>query len=99
VDERGNDAQLGGACAVLFPIDWPEVVVDGVTGFVCETLRDKDGDIPRVRGLDSRACRVHVKRRFSPSAMTDGYERAYATVLGAGQSVESDLSLPADSAR
>jgi glycosyltransferase involved in cell wall biosynthesis len=62
----------------------PEVVVDGVTGFVADTLHDLAEAIPRVRELDRRACRAHVERHFSPTAMADGYERAYAAVTAAG---------------
>jgi glycosyltransferase involved in cell wall biosynthesis len=60
----------------------PEVVVDGVTGFTRETLHDLAEAIPQVKDLDRRACRAHVERRFSPAAMTDGYERAYAEITG-----------------
>ena len=59
----------------------PEVVVDGVTGFVADTLHDMAEAIPRVRELDRRSCRTHVERHFSPSAMADGYEGAYAALL------------------
>lgn len=62
----------------------PEVVVDGVTGFVADTLHDLAEAIPRVRELDRRACRAHVERHFSPQAMADGYERAYAAVNRSG---------------
>jgi glycosyltransferase involved in cell wall biosynthesis len=58
----------------------PEVVVDGVTGFVADTLHDLAEAIPRVRELDRRDCRARVERHFSPRAMADGYERAYAAV-------------------
>jgi hypothetical protein len=37
--------------------------------------------IPRVRELDRHACRTHVERHFSPSAMADGYEGAYEAHL------------------
>jgi glycosyltransferase involved in cell wall biosynthesis len=60
----------------------PEVVVDGVTGFVRDTMRGMAEAIPRVRDLDRRACRAHVERLFSPAAMADGYERAYAEIAG-----------------
>jgi glycosyltransferase involved in cell wall biosynthesis len=58
----------------------PEVVVDGVTGFVADTLHDLAEAIPRVKELDRHACRAHVERHFSPQAMADGYEQAYAEV-------------------
>jgi len=59
----------------------PEVVVDGVTGFICSTLTEMVAAIPRVRELDRRACRAHVEQRFSGAAMVDGYERAYTHLL------------------
>jgi glycosyltransferase involved in cell wall biosynthesis len=62
----------------------PEVVEDGVTGFVCATLRELIEAVGRVRGLDRAACRRRVEARFSPAAMADGYERAYAAVGAAG---------------
>jgi hypothetical protein len=52
-------------------------VVDGETGFVRETMHDLVEAVDAVRDLDRHACRAHVERRFSPSAMADGYERAY----------------------
>jgi glycosyltransferase involved in cell wall biosynthesis len=57
-----------------------EVVEDGVTGFVCDTLHDMAEAIPRVRELDRKACRQRAERRFSPATMTDGYELAYAAL-------------------
>ncbi|HEY7036286.1 MAG TPA: glycosyltransferase family 4 protein [Thermomicrobiales bacterium] len=63
----------------------PEVVEDGVTGFVCETISEMIDAIPRVKELDRRACRERVERLFSPQAMADGYERAYASLLGTPQ--------------
>jgi glycosyltransferase involved in cell wall biosynthesis len=55
----------------------PEVVVHGVTGFVCPTLRAMVEAVPLVAGLDRAACRAHVEGRFSAQAMATGYERAY----------------------
>jgi glycosyltransferase involved in cell wall biosynthesis len=69
----------------------PEVVEDGTTGFVCATLSDMVEAIPRVRDLDRRACRARAERLFSPAAMADGYERAYAAVAaGRRQSAAAD---------
>jgi glycosyltransferase involved in cell wall biosynthesis len=59
----------------------PEVVVDGVTGFVCETMRDMQTAVERVGSLDRRACRAHVERCFSESVMADGYELMYDYIL------------------
>ncbi len=57
-----------------------EVVEDGVTGFVCDTVHDMAEAIPRVKELDRRACRERAERLFSPATMADGYELAYAAL-------------------
>lgn len=64
----------------------PEVVVDGVTGFVCRSLRELITAVERVPELDRAACRAHVEQHFSPAAMADGYERAYAKLVNATRS-------------
>ena len=59
----------------------PEVIADGVTGLIGET----DDDLVRLCGqvgrIERRACRVHAEQRFSPQAMTDGYEAVYRHLL------------------
>jgi glycosyltransferase involved in cell wall biosynthesis len=59
----------------------PEVVEHGVTGFVCKTTVEMAEAVGRIGDIDRAACRARVERLFSPSAMADGYERAYARVL------------------
>jgi len=64
----------------------PEVVVDGVTGFVCDSMHDMVEAVGRIGTIDRRACRAHVEEHFSASAMADGYERVYRMLAtGAGQ--------------
>jgi len=60
----------------------PEVVIDGVTGFICDTVHAMVEAIGAVASLDRRACRAHVERHFAPDVMADGYERVYATLVG-----------------
>jgi glycosyltransferase involved in cell wall biosynthesis len=59
----------------------PEVVQDGVTGFVCATLKEMIEAVPKIASLDRAACRAHVERCFSPAVMADGYETAYRRLL------------------
>ncbi|MEA2639164.1 MAG: hypothetical protein QOF51_558 [Chloroflexota bacterium] len=59
----------------------PEIIVEGVTGFVCDTFTSMIAAVPQVRELDRHACRAHVEQHFSASAMADGYEQAYAALL------------------
>ncbi|HET7095092.1 MAG TPA: glycosyltransferase, partial [Thermomicrobiales bacterium] len=58
----------------------PEVVEHGVTGFVCGTIHEMIDAVPKVAGLDRRACRERAERRFSAAAMADGYEALYQQV-------------------
>ncbi|HEU5423325.1 MAG TPA: glycosyltransferase family 4 protein [Nitrolancea sp.] len=55
----------------------PEVVVDGVTGFVRQSLHDMVDAVERVGQLDRAACRAHVEACFSAEAMARGYEQVY----------------------
>jgi glycosyltransferase involved in cell wall biosynthesis len=55
----------------------PEVVLDGVTGFVRETPDELVEAIDRLPEIDAAACRKHVEDNFSPDRMVDGYERVY----------------------
>ncbi|HTI34573.1 MAG TPA: glycosyltransferase family 4 protein [Miltoncostaea sp.] len=53
----------------------PEVVRDGVTGFVRERPEELAEEVGRVTRLDRAACREHVRRHFSIDRMTDRHER------------------------
>jgi glycosyltransferase involved in cell wall biosynthesis len=64
-----------------------EVVVDGVTGWVCDSAAGLVTALDRVDELDSSACRRHVEQCFSAAGMVDGYEGVYADVLGGRRTV------------
>ena len=53
----------------------PEVVADGLTGFVRATPDALVDTVQRFGEIDRRACRRWVAERFSADAMTEGYER------------------------
>jgi glycosyltransferase involved in cell wall biosynthesis len=59
----------------------PEIVVDGVTGFLCDDVADAAAKVPHLAALSRRACRDHVESTFSLERMTDRYVEAYATAL------------------
>ncbi len=59
----------------------PELIVDGVTGFLAEGL---DGLVAAVRAagrLDRAACRRHVETHFSVATMAERYERLYRRLV------------------
>lgn len=59
----------------------PEVIADGKTGFLCDTVEDCVAAIARLPQIDRQACRDHVEQHFSITSMVDGYEAAYRRVL------------------
>lgn len=106
-DLAAKQELLGGADAVLFPIEWdepfglvmieslacgapivafrrasvPEVVEDGVTGFVVDDVEAMIDAIGRVGEIDRRACRRAAETRFDVSRMADDYERHFAALI------------------
>ena len=58
----------------------PEIVVDGVTGFIRDRAEDLASAIQQVDSLDPLACRRRVRRQFDTSQMAAGYERIYRQV-------------------
>jgi glycosyltransferase involved in cell wall biosynthesis len=64
----------------------PEIVIDGVTGFVCASVDDAVARVPLLAALDRRRCREHVESTFSLERMIDRYLTVYARAL--------DLQLP-----
>ncbi|MHB8575989.1 MAG: glycosyltransferase family 4 protein [Dehalococcoidia bacterium] len=118
VNQHEKDAFLGRACALIFPIQWPEpfglvmveamaagtpviagrfgsvpeVLDDGITGFVCDSVDEMALAAERVAELDREACRRVVEERFSAPRMADGYEAIYRRLLGAGSITASAAS-------
>lgn len=60
----------------------PEVVEDGVTGYLCETREDFVRAIDRLDRLDRRVCRARFEARFTSDVMAAAYERVYARLVG-----------------
>jgi len=59
----------------------PEVIEDGVTGFIRHFEDDLVRAVERVPELSRAACRAEAERRFSPAAMADAYEQVYLGML------------------
>jgi len=104
VGGREKDEFLGGARALLFPIDWPEpfglvmieamacgtpviawrngsvpeIVDNGVTGFVVDSLDAAVRAVERVNCLDRSACRHTFEQRFDATRMARDYVEVYS---------------------
>ena len=98
---------LGGADALLFPIDWPEpfglvmieamacgtpvvafrcgstteIIEDGATGFLVDTLEQAVAAAGRATRLDREAIRARFELRFSATAMARRYLDVYGDML------------------
>src|SRR5713226_6997479 len=59
----------------------PELIEDGVTGFIRKTEDELVEAVGHITELDRARCRAEAERRFSPSAMVDAYERVYAQLV------------------
>jgi glycosyltransferase involved in cell wall biosynthesis len=109
VDDKAKQQFLGGAAALLFPIDWPEpfglvmieamacgtpviafrsgsvpeVVDDGVTGFVVETEEEAVRAVRRLGDLDRRQVRARFEQRFTAERMAQEYVGHYHALVRA----------------
>jgi hypothetical protein len=59
----------------------PEIVEDGITGVIVETLREAISALPRVLALDRGKVRQRFERRFSATRMAEDYVDVYRSLL------------------
>jgi glycosyltransferase involved in cell wall biosynthesis len=59
----------------------PEVVVDGETGFVVDTVERMVAAICRLPEVSRAACRARVERHYSGRAVLEGYLRVYSELI------------------
>lgn len=59
----------------------PEIIKDGKTGFLVDSVGEMIEAVRKVNKIDRRACREHVKANFSLKQMAEGYERVYENIL------------------
>jgi glycosyltransferase involved in cell wall biosynthesis len=60
----------------------PEVVDEGVTGFLVDGPEAAAAAVGQVAGLDRAGCRQVAERRFAAARMVDDYLEVYAHLLG-----------------
>lgn len=59
----------------------PEVIKDGQTGFIVDTVPEMVEAAKKIPAIDRRTCREHVEKNFSIEKMVEGYEQAYYAIL------------------
>lgn len=107
VGEGDKAAFLGGARALLFPIDWPEpfglvmiealacgtpviaapcgsvpeVIEEGVTGFVVASVDEAAAAVQRLGSLSRERCRARFEQRFTARRMAETHELVYQQLI------------------
>jgi glycosyltransferase involved in cell wall biosynthesis len=72
----------------------PEVITEGVSGFVVDGIEDAVRAVGRVADLSRRACRDAFTERFDVARMAEEYLRVYRRVAHAGQEPASRTLRP-----
>jgi glycosyltransferase involved in cell wall biosynthesis len=67
----------------------PEIVRDGVEGFLADDVPALASAIARLDAIDPDACRSRIEKRFSPDVMAAGYQQAYEAI---GQGAKTALA-------
>ncbi|HEY8676256.1 MAG TPA: glycosyltransferase family 4 protein [Candidatus Dormibacteraeota bacterium] len=60
----------------------PELVTEGVTGFLVHDIDGMTSAVARVAAIDAWACAHATRARFSPSTMAASYVQVYEQVIG-----------------
>jgi glycosyltransferase involved in cell wall biosynthesis len=120
VDDQGKAELLGGATALLLPIDWPEpfglvvieamafgvpvivwnhgsmpeIVDDGITGFIVDSVGAAVARVAEAARLDRQRIRYVFERRFSAARMTDDYVELYRSMTAPKPAVPATMGLP-----
>jgi glycosyltransferase involved in cell wall biosynthesis len=73
----------------------PEVLRQGISGLVGNSIDELVALAPQIGHLDRRACRAEAERRFSARVMADSYEQIYHRAIAERQSEELARALGA----
>jgi len=59
----------------------PEIMVQGVTGFMCRTVGEMKYHINSLDQIDPKKCREHVERYFTAQRMAQDYLKVYDQMI------------------
>jgi glycosyltransferase involved in cell wall biosynthesis len=71
----------------------PEIVVDGKTGFVVDSVQAMIEAVSLIDSIDPSDCRSHVLKHFSIKSMAHKYSELYHQLIDSHKISESDSSL------
>ncbi|MBB5063438.1 glycosyltransferase family 4 protein [Granulicella mallensis] len=72
----------------------PEVIQDGVTGFIVDSVEEAVRCVPRLANIRREGCRAMFEARFRAKRMAADYVRMYEKVLGRRKEGQRDLEAP-----
>jgi glycosyltransferase involved in cell wall biosynthesis len=59
-----------------------EIVVDGKTGFIVNTVKEMAATVKKINEIDRLFCRKYVEANFGVEEMVDDYEKAFLKIIG-----------------
>ena len=59
----------------------PELIEDGVTGVLVDSMNDVPVAMQKALTLDRKSCRAHVEKRFHQGLMAENYEQLYIQIV------------------
>jgi len=74
----------------------PEIVVDGKTGFVVDSLSAMIERVNHIDSIDPIECRRHVQNRFSITSMAYKYSELYQQIIDEHKILDSHIKLSTD---
>jgi len=60
----------------------PEIIVDGVTGFIVDTVEEMAEAMKKIDQIDRKKCREHVEKHFTVETMVNNYEKLFVDLAG-----------------
>lgn len=72
----------------------PEIIEDGLTGAIVDTMEQAIVALPRVIALDRKKVRQRFEQRFSSTRMAKDYVGVYRSLIGSSRSVGSEERMP-----
>jgi glycosyltransferase involved in cell wall biosynthesis len=77
------EAMASGTPVIAFPSGaLPEIIEDGITGFLVNNEPEMTEAIKKIRSLDPAVCRQRALERFSSDKMVENYYNVYARLTG-----------------
>jgi glycosyltransferase involved in cell wall biosynthesis len=69
----------------------PELIEDGVTGFIVDDVDQAVAALPKVKSLDRKRCRQVFEERFSAARMTHDYLQIYSRMIDDPPQVQAGI--------